>query len=203
MMEFRTLLSWMTDSYSGGTLLLSIALGDCARGFMKQSLLTPLCVILALTGCGSSEKPGGEIIRRDGQPDYTRLQGEDPEMAKAIQTARETVGTFIAALKNPTAKQTSFSIKNAFKDGEQVEHIWLSNPSFDGTKFSGRVDNEPVDVKNVKLGETAIAAEDEISDWFYVDNGKLVGGYTIRVLYGRMSPEEKKESNAHLGFKID
>ena len=88
-------------------------------------------------------------------------------------------------------------------DGEQVEHIWLSNPSFDGTRFSGRVDNEPVDVKNVKMGQTVTAAKDEVSDWFYVENGKLIGGYTIRVLYSRMSSAEKKDFDAHADFKLE
>jgi uncharacterized protein YegJ (DUF2314 family) len=169
---------------------------------MKLPYLALLCVPLALIACDSKQPPP-EAVHREGQPDYIRSPDKDPEMDKAVQTARETVDTFVAALKAPTANQTSFTVKKPFKDGEQVEHIWLSNASFDGTKFSGRVDNEPVDVKNVKMGETAVVGKGEISDWFYVDNGKLVGGYTIRVLYAKMSPEEKKDFNAHLGFKIE
>jgi uncharacterized protein YegJ (DUF2314 family) len=169
---------------------------------MKLRPFAVLCVMVALAGC-DSKKPEAEIVRREGQPDYSRVPDQDQEMEKAVQKARESVGTFIAALGAPTAQQTSFTVKKPFKDGDKVEHIWLSNPSFDGTKFSGRVDNEPVDVKNVKLGETALVAKDEISDWFYVDKGKLVGGYTIRVLYSKMSPEEKKDFDAHVGFKID
>jgi uncharacterized protein YegJ (DUF2314 family) len=49
----------------------------------------------------------------------------------------------------------------------------------------------------------ATVSKSEISDWFYIDNGKLVGGYTIRVLYSRMSPEEKKDFNEHAGMKIE
>lgn len=120
-----------------------------------------------------------------------------PEMDKAIQTARDSVDTFIAALKSPAPGRVSFTVKKPFKDGGQVEHIWLSNASFDGTRFSGRVDNEPADVKNVRFGQIATAGKDEISDWFYIENGKLVGGYTIRVLYSQMSPAEKKDFDAH------
>jgi uncharacterized protein YegJ (DUF2314 family) len=169
---------------------------------MKRTLFASLCVVLVLAGCGS-KNPDGETVRRPGQPNYSRLPDKDPEMDRAIQTARETVETFIAALKAPTAKQTDFCVKKAFKDGAQVEHIWLSDTSFNGSTFSGRVDNEPVDVKTVRLGETAIVAKGEISDWFYVDNGKLVGGYTLRVLHARMSPEEKRDNDAHMPFKIE
>jgi uncharacterized protein YegJ (DUF2314 family) len=170
---------------------------------MKRLLFAFLGAMIASTGCDAVKPPDDPVVRREGQPDFIRLPGQDPEMEKAVQTARESVGTFVAALRARTAKQTSFSVKKPFKDGKQVEHIWLSDASFDGTNFSGRVDNEPVDVKNVKLGETAVAAKDEISDWFYVDNGKLVGGYTLRVLHARMSPEEKKNFEAQLDFKMD
>jgi uncharacterized protein YegJ (DUF2314 family) len=169
---------------------------------MRPSFLVFICATLVLTAC-DSKKSRGDIVRREGQPDYIQVPDKDPEMDKAIQTARDTVDTFIAALRSRTAAQTNFTVKKPFKDGEQVEHIWLSDASFDGTQFSGRVDNEPMDVKNVKMGQTASAARNEISDWFYVDGGKLVGGYTIRVLHARMSPEERKDFNAHAGFKIE
>ena len=169
---------------------------------MKTLPLTILIASLALAAC-DSKKSSSETIRREGQPDYVHVPDKDPEMDKAIQTARDSVDTFIAALKAPAAGQGNFTVKKPFKDGEQVEHIWLSNATFDGTQFSGRVDNEPVDVKNVKLGQTATAAKNEISDWFYIENGKLVGGYTIRALYSRMPPDEKKDFDAHAGFKLE
>ncbi len=168
---------------------------------MKTLPLTILIASLAFTAC-DSKKSNNDTVRREGQPDYVHVADKDPEMDKAIQTARESVDTFIAALKAPAAGQGNFTVKKPFKDGEQVEHIWLSNASFDGTQFSGRVDNEPVDVKNVKMGQTTTAAKDETSDWFYIENGKLIGGYTIRVLYSQMSPAERKDFDAHVGFKL-
>ena len=150
-----------------------------------------------------SKKACRKTVRREGQPDYFPGRGQDLEMAQAIQAARESVDTFIAALSSPTANQTSFSVKKPFNDGEQVENIWLSGVSFNGTKFSGRVDNEPVDVKTVRMGDIATAEKDEISDWFFVDNGKLAGGYTLRVLYARMSSEEKSYFDTHVDFEIE
>ncbi len=145
----------------------------------------------------------GEAVHREGLPDVYRVPDEDKEMEKAVQKARASVDMFIAALKSRKPTQSDFSIKKPFKYGDQFEHIWLSNASFDGTQFHGRVDNDPVDVKSVKLGDVATAAKGEISDWFYVDNGKLVGGYTLRALRDKMSPEEKKDFDAHLDFKIE
>ena len=58
---------------------------------------------------------------------------------------------------------------------------------FTGNRFVGVVDNKPNNIPGLKVGARASVNPDEISDWSYVDHGKLVGGYTIRVLYAEMS----------------
>lgn len=167
---------------------------------MKILPFTTMVALLAVTAC---KKSGSEPVRREDQPDLVHVSRNDPAMSKAVQTARNSVETFITALKAPAAGQGNFTVKKPFKDGVRVEHIWLSNASFDGARFTGRVDNEPVDVTNVKMGQIVTAAKDEISDWFYIDNGRLVGGYTIRVLYSQMSPAERRDFKAHAGFQIE
>ena len=175
---------------------------------MKPFAAAVVIAAIAFTACNSKNpgtetaKPGMGTVHREGQPDYFPVS-DNAEMDKAVQAARDSVDTFIAAIKTPKAGQRSFTVKKPFKDGDKVEHIWLSDATFDGTKFSGRVDNDPVDVKNVTMGQTASVAKGELSDWFYIDNGKLVGGYTIRVLYAQMSPDDKKNFDAHAGFKMD
>jgi uncharacterized protein YegJ (DUF2314 family) len=67
----------------------------------------------------------------------------------------------------------------------------------------GKIDNLPAEVTSVKLGQTIEIDPSKISDWFYVDNGKLIGGYTIRVIRNRMSPKEKKQFDKQLGATID
>ena len=43
---------------------------------------------------------------------------------------------------------------------------------------------------------------DEISDWSFVDNGHLVGGYTVRVIYAELSPQEKQDFEKEAGFHV-
>ena len=169
-----------------------------------KALLSLILVAAAFTlsSC-DSKKSTSQTVHREGQPDYVRVPETDPEMDRAIQSAHDSVDTFILALRNRAPTQVGFSVKKPFKDGTQVEHIWLSDASFDGTVFRGRVDNEPVDVTNVKLGDKATVSKGEVSDWFYIDGGKLVGGYTLRVLYSRMSEAEKKEFLSHVPFQME
>jgi uncharacterized protein YegJ (DUF2314 family) len=44
---------------------------------------------------------------------------------------------------------------------------------------------------------------DEISDWVYIKNGKLVGGYTIRAHYNELTPQEKQEFNRSADFQME
>jgi len=168
----------------------------------------PLLLVgpLLIAGCAGQrvEHPLAREIRRTGvQPEVFRIEDKDAQMHRAVKEARKTVGVFIAALKNPAKGQHDFEVKKPFaKDGE-VEHLWLSDVEFSGNRFHGRVDNHPRKIKGLKFGDRVSVNPDEISDWAFVDNGKLVGGYTIRVLSQNLSPERRKEFENETKVRID
>ena len=56
---------------------------------------------------------------------------------------------------------------------------------------------------DLKLGQLVSVSPAEISDWVYVDNGKLVGGYTIRSHYNEMSSTKKKEFDRSVDFRMN
>ena len=58
-------------------------------------------------------------------------------------------------------------------------------------------------MKNVQLGQRVTLAPREVSDWMFLKNGKLMGGYTTRVLYARLSPEDKALFDKEADFKIE
>ena len=76
---------------------------------MKTSALVILIASMAFTAC-DSKMSSNETIRREGQPDFVHVPDKDPEMDKAIQTARDSADTFIAALKAPSASQANFTV---------------------------------------------------------------------------------------------
>ena len=124
-------------------------------------------------------------------------------MHRAVLAARRNVAVFIAALKNPAKGQHDFEVKKPFvKDGE-VEHIWLSQVQFRGNRFHGVVDNHPKKIKGLKFGDRVSVNPNEISDWAFVDNGKLIGGYTIRVLSENLSPQQRKNFENETQVRID
>jgi uncharacterized protein YegJ (DUF2314 family) len=65
-------------------------------------------------------------------------------------------------------------------------------------KIFGTINNDPEIVHNVKIGDRILTPEDDISDWLYMQNGKMVGNYTLRVLFKQMSVSEAEKYKAML-----
>ena len=131
------------------------------------------------------------------------ISDDDKAMDRAVTKARESLGFFLAALKAHKPDSSGFEVKKCCIDGDNVEHVWISNVTWDGKQFHGRVDNAPLDIRNVKLGQRVTVAPEDVTDWMFVKDGKLMGGFTTRVFYSRLSADEKSQFQKEAGFAID
>lgn len=163
------------------------------------ALLMPALIVQGKT----TNVVGQELAKSDAGSTYYQVPRDHAAMHRAVHEARRTVKKFIVALKHPTAGQTDFEVKKPFIQGNEVEHIWLSNVEFVGNRFQGRVDNQPRKIRGLKLGQLVSVNPNEITDWLYVDNGKLIGGYTVRAHYDELSPEQKQEFDREADFKME
>jgi uncharacterized protein YegJ (DUF2314 family) len=147
--------------------------------------------------------PGQELGKANPEPPYIEVPKNHAAMHRAVIQARKTVGAFIAALKHPAPGQKDFEIKKPFIQNGQIEHIWLSDVQLVDNRFQARIDNQPRKIQGLTLGQVVLVDPKEISDWLYIDNGKLVGGYTVRVQYSELSAKEKQEFDRAADFKIE
>lgn len=161
----------------------------------------------------------GKAIAKQKCPKCQQKMGDNPLMSlesagdeKAVEAAklkaatdkaRSTVDTLVAALKAPKPTQASFQVKKLFEDGGMSEAIWLSDISLEGDLFSGTIGNEPQQLKSIKFGQSATVAKSEISDWMFIDDGKLSGGFSIRAMRENMTPAERTSFDQTLPFKIE
>jgi uncharacterized protein YegJ (DUF2314 family) len=155
-----------------------------------------------LAGC-SGDRDSGGTVKRPGQPPVTHVEDDDPKMLAAIDQARATADDFIRALNAPRTSQSDFSVKLPIKDGEEVEHMWITPVRHLNGRFVGAINNEPVSVRTVKMGDEVQVAKDEISDCMYIDDGKLVGGFTLRVLRDNLPENERQEFDRTVPFTVD
>lgn len=175
----------------------------------KSAAILPL--LLLVGGCASDDNKkeiphpiGRGVTRTSGEANTYTVNDDDQQMGTAVRRARRNVGQFIAAVKNPPSNTRDFQVKKLFiaPDGT-AEHIWLADVQFTGNRFVGVVDNRPEKIAGLKLGAKASVNPDEVTDWSYVENGRLVGGYTIRMLYAEMNDEEKQQFEKQADFRID
>ena len=129
---------------------------------------------------------------------------DDPDMKQAYREARDTVEAFITSLRNPTPTQGYFAVKIRLSDacGDDDEYVWLRDVSYNDLAFTGEMSSVPAG-PSYKVGDRYRVDKNDIYDWMIVDNGNLVGGYTIRAARRKMSVESRRQFDEHLWFDVD
>jgi uncharacterized protein YegJ (DUF2314 family) len=130
-----------------------------------------------VAGCGKAESDSAKWEREHNYSD----PGDDPRMKAAEAEAMKRWPEFAAAFKRRQPNQ-GFAVKAKFTEGKTTEWMWVEVDSMTADAITGRVDNDPVDVHNVKLGDTVTRKRSEIDDWIYKDSAGMHGGFTSKVL---------------------
>ncbi|EDM34819.1 hypothetical protein PBAL39_02945 [Pedobacter sp. BAL39] len=164
---------------------------------MKNLFLFISCIFLF------SCNPDQKVIKRAGEPDVLQIEGTDARMNGAIKKANETLSLFDAVLDSKDTLITGIALKVRFDTSNGGEHIWLTDVVKKNGHYNGVIGNSPTSTTAVKLGDTVLVPDEDISDWMYVEDGKLRGGYTIRVLRDQMSDQEKKTFDQENGLIIE
>lgn len=130
-----------------------------------------------------------------------KVKSNDLEMISAIEKARMSFADFVVAFKSDSSNYDNFAIKIPLETNDNsLEHIWLSQIEIVNNEYYGIIDNLPVNVKDKYIGSRLQINPNTISDWMYLDNGKLRGGYTILLLRSYMSVIERIEFDKECGF---
>lgn len=131
-----------------------------------------------------------------------QVSEEDEQMEAAVMAAKASFRQFIEAFAAPRPGQTMFLVKVVFDEGDAREHIWLADLDLSTAGPSGVVANEP-NLPGLRFMQRVKFDPMYISDWMYVQDGVLVGGFTTRALRERMSPEERAALDAALPYRFE
>lgn len=173
---------------------------------MKTFLVALLGLAVLTRGVWAAEETSHMAprqVKTPGHPGYNQIADNDKAMDRAVEHAQRSLGFFMAALRAKKPGDAMFEIKKGYVDGDKVEHLWISNVTYDGKTFHGKINNRPLDVKNVRLGQRVTVAPGDVSDWMFLKTGKLIGGFTTRVLYARLSAGDKALFDKQAEFKIE
>jgi uncharacterized protein YegJ (DUF2314 family) len=119
----------------------------------------------------------------------------DREILRIADEARAGLPVFFRQLSRPEAGESNFSVKYPFfaDEGGDVgtEHIWLTGIYSKNGRYYGKLAGVPVHLSGLKKGATVTFTADDITDWMYVKDGKIVGGFSIKYLLEQI-PEDKR-----------
>jgi uncharacterized protein YegJ (DUF2314 family) len=123
------------------------------------------------------------------------VETTDEELAKIAEEARQTLHDFIRTLQRPIPGEGEFYVKYGFyaEQGSSFdkEYLWLSDISFRDGFYFGKIMNIPQYIPYFKQGDRVSFIIDDIVDWMYQDNGKIVGGKSIKYLIEQIDEENR------------
>ena len=119
--------------------------------------------------------------------DPMRVTIHDPQLAAASAQARSEINNFLTAMHSPTANQSNFMICAEFSSGTVPEYLWVGYLQYRDGGFTGRIVTPPKPATGLTNGQRVQVGLSNVTDWAYLENGKLIGGFTSRLLGNWMS----------------
>jgi uncharacterized protein YegJ (DUF2314 family) len=131
------------------------------------------------------------------------MTGADLELDAAIEQARRSLDTFIETIATPHPDRPFVAVKvRFFPSSESPQDIWVDEVTYSDGVFRGNMGDDIPSLK-LELGKKITIQEKDVIDWMVVQDGKLIGGYTIRLAVKRMSPEERERFLQTLDYSIE
>jgi uncharacterized protein YegJ (DUF2314 family) len=160
----------------------------------------------------------GPAFANDPNP-VPKVPTGDPAMTAAFDRAAAGLDEFFAKWRNPPAGAERFSVKIGLTDTPGapgyaivrpgngasgfVEWFWTNHLRAEATGFSAQLSNDPEDLRNVSFGQVIHFARQDIGDWMYFQNGKIVGNATACPALAHASAEERRQMKEQYGLACD
>lgn len=155
---------------------------------LQFAILFTLCLVV-LSACAPS--PAGTPVT-------------DEEFDAAVEEAHDTLGTLRKALLSPRDHYIFVGLKVRFTGNDQYEDIWTEPVDYFDGYFTTRMIDGVLLNPNLNTERLVTVPMNKVLDWVIVEeSGNLIGGYTIKLSYEHMTPEEKKEFLRVTGYKLE
>ena len=131
-------------------------------------------LLLALAACSAADDPDAQYER---------------DMAAATASAKASLSLFWEHFAEPAQNEYDFSLKAALprRDGQLgVEEVWVERVARAPDKIVGELAVQPRFLGDLKKGGIVEFQNDQVVDWAFMRNDRLLGHYTTRVMLPRM-----------------
>jgi uncharacterized protein YegJ (DUF2314 family) len=157
---------------------------------LQLTVLLSVCLLFGVS-CGAPT------------PDSALTDG-DPEFAEAVRQAQSTLPTFRQAFLAPKSSYTLISLKVRFAGEGKVEDMWTEPVLILDDVYTVRLVEGVTLEQGIHPDRLLDVKLQDIVDWMILqDDGKVIGGYTLRLEYERMTPEEQKKYRERTGYRFE
>jgi uncharacterized protein YegJ (DUF2314 family) len=160
------------------------------KATLQLKFVLVVCLLL-LTSCGASSAVAGTPVT-------------DEQFDEAVGEAHSTLYVLRQSLLSPKPSYLFVGLKVRFTGSGTFEDIWTEPVDyFDGYFTTRMIDGVMLD-PGLNTARLVTVPLGKVLDWVIVEeDGHLVGGYTIRLSYEHMTPDERVEFLDVTGYKID
>jgi len=156
-----------------------------------------LCVILLF----SCDKNASDASRRLS-PEI-EVEQSDKELERIADNARRALPTFFRNLIRPEEGANNFYIKYPLSDDDgNIEQVWLGSIHLNGGIYFGRLANTTKRMETRKNGSIIIDT-DKITDWMYIQDGKIIGGRSIKYLLEKIPELQRSEEQKKILLMLE
>jgi uncharacterized protein YegJ (DUF2314 family) len=148
-----------------------------------------------------------QAFRAEALPEGNLPQGDlvvevpaaDASLQMATQEAQRSLDHFTAAVQHPGSRQSNFQVKLAVEDGH---YVWLNQVEFDGA-LSGVLGLDAAGLHPAGPGARVTVPARDVEDWMYAEDGKLVGGFSLRAIRARLTGEPRRTFEEGVGLRFE
>lgn len=155
---------------------------------LQLKIFLLLCLVLA-TSC---------------RPSLAGTPVTDEEFNAAVEEAHGTMSTLREALLAPKSSYDFVGLKVRFTGQGMYEDIWTEPVGYLDNYYTVRMIDGVLLRPAFNTERLVTVPLDKVLDWVIIeDDGNLIGGFTIRLSYEHMTPEEKEEFIRVTGYKLE
>lgn len=151
-------------------------------------------------------------VPKEDRPVFTAVSRKNPDMRSAHAKAASTIPRFIDHTRSDVSGFRNAKLR--FRDPDESERlgedrflfIWLTGVQYHTEEklFSGTFFEVPREFQKWhKVGDQLAFDPEDIFDWMMLtEDGRLFGGYTLRVSRELLPDAERADYDHHIGVRI-
>jgi uncharacterized protein YegJ (DUF2314 family) len=161
-------------------------------------------LIALIAGLILNETRSQSVLEKAKEGKTSSVRSDDRDMEAAKRRARSTLQEFLALARDPKPGTSGFALKVGIPYNDMnFEYVWVNPFRSHGETFVGKVNNEPVNLKNIKYGQVIEFDESNIADWMYRQDGKMTGNHTACALLKRDTPAQREAFKREYGLECE